>query len=207
MCGPGRGACHRQSREESDDRNSKYHSVQPKASPSSFVAGRRKLKPMVSYPTILLTTSAMQSLTPRFTAFCMKCPACRREFGASGSPRLGKTPIRKGKPRRRGEHRGFGFPFCGGKPVVGREAHHDNIVTSATLTDNCSVSSCRPSPATVGHLCSHQISREDVDGGKFGGKPGNGCRAFLFSQGATKFSPRLNQPQLGGVRSGRGLRL
>jgi len=111
-----------------------------------------------------------------------------REFGASGSPRLGKTPIRKGKPRRRGEHRGFGLPFCGGKPVAGREAHHDNIVTpgrvvSATLTDNCSVSSCRPSPATVGHLCSHQISREDVDGGKFGGKPGNGCRAFLFSQG------------------------
>jgi hypothetical protein len=127
-----------------------------------------------------------------------------REFGASGSPRLGKTPIRKGKPRRRGEHRGFGLPFCGGKPVAGREAHHDNIVTpgrvvSATLTDNCSVSSCRPSPATVGHLCSHQISREDVDGGKFGGKPGNGCRAFLFSQGATKFSPRLHQPQLGSI--------
>ena len=116
-----------------------------------------------------------------------------REFGASGSPRLGKTPIRKRKPRRRGEHRGFGFPFCGGKPVVGREAHHDNIVTSATLSDNCSVSSCRPSPATVGHLCSHQISREDVDGGKYGGKPGNGCRAFLFSQAATKFSSRLNQ--------------
>ncbi len=108
-----------------------------------------------------------------------------REFGASGSPRLGKTPIRKGKPRRRGEHRGFGLPFCGGKPVAGREAHHDNIVTpgrvvSATLTDNCSVSSCRPSPATVGHLCSHQISREDVDGGKFGGKPGNAAGLFCF---------------------------
>src|SRR4029078_2767584 len=116
-----------------------------------------------------------------------------REFEASGSPRLGKTPIRKRKPRRRGEKQGFGVPFCGGKPVAGREAHHDNIVTSATLTDNCSVSSCRPSPATVAHLCSHQISREDVDGGKYGGKPGNGCRAFLFSQAATKFSPRLNQ--------------
>jgi len=54
--------------------------------------------------------------------------------------------------------------------VVGREAHHDSIVTpgcvsSATLTDNCSVSCCRPSPATLGHFFSHQISREDVDGG------------------------------------------
>src|SRR4029079_2863572 len=103
-----------------------------------------------------------------------------REFGASGSPRLGKTPIRKRKPRRRGEHRGFGFPFCGGKPVVGREAHHDNIVTSATLSDNCSVSSCRPSPATVVHLCSHQISREDVAGESTEGSPATAAGLFCF---------------------------
>src|SRR4029079_11009653 len=75
---------------------------------------------------------------------------------------------------------GNGFPFGGGKPVVGREAHHDNIVTSATLSDNCSVSSCRPSPATVVHLCSHQISREDVAGESTEGSPATAAGLFCF---------------------------
>jgi hypothetical protein len=119
--------------------------VRPKA-PNRNGLRSREAPETVSYPECRVGVQLHQ----RTCFFCRHAKTTVRK-----RTKLLKVFQNSGHKRSPGDgraHRGFRFPF-GGKPMAGREAHHDVIlmppcVFSATLTVYCAMSCCRPSLPT-----------------------------------------------------------